>query len=331
MTVKPLELAGIQVANKKLKMKFRLMALAALLLATGTATLLAQKNHDEERAAHREVRKEIREELKTYRKEVIRPEILKARQELEPQIAAEDRTELDRLRGILKTRPRPDHKVQADDREARKAQREARREKAEQWREEHATDLESLDRLTNKYTAEITAAQERLKALQPEWEAHREAVMEKHGHERKEKGHRHHHHPKHRHAGHHLEETGDQLSHEERHELHRRRRFLLMNPDKKADKEERKAATTGELPIAMEVFPNPASGAASVGLELPKTMNLRIAVIDENGRTVHALGRQKFAKGTQRIELDLSSFKAGRYTVVATNRAGKKSVLLIVN
>ncbi|PHI19753.1 hypothetical protein CEQ90_11025 [Lewinellaceae bacterium SD302] len=312
-------------------MKLKLLALLALMFTSSTATLLAQKDHSPERAAHKEARQEVREELKAYRKEVIRPEILKARLSLETELNAEDRAELDRLRKIMKTRPRPDRENKSAERADRKAQREALREKTAQWKEEHAADLQTLDRLVTKYDQEITAAQTKLKALQPEWDAHRKSVMEKHGVDRKEKGERRHHrHPKHRHAAE-GQEADDQLSHEERHELHRRRRFLLMNPAKKEDKEAQKAVTVSELPIQMEIFPNPASGKASLGLDLPEETNLRLSVIDENGRTVLSLGRQKFVAGQQNIDLDLSGFKSGRYTVLATNRSGKKSALLIVN
>lgn len=217
-------------------MKTKLLIVFALTLVTSTATLLAQNTQPVEEntteTARKAARKEIRTTLKAYRKEVIRPEMRKARQTLETSIAAADRKELDRLRRVMKTRPKWDRKAKAADKAARKAAKADFRTKVEAWRKDNATDLERLDQLSEKYSREIAQAQRSLDEKRPEWEAYRKSVIEQHRDELGDKARkgekRHHRRPMHVDAA-----NGETPSSEEMKAHRRNTRFLLMSPDAK--------------------------------------------------------------------------------------------------
>jgi len=146
-------------------------AVLEVLTPAQRAQLEAQKE------ARKEARKNIdregmRAELKAYREKEIEPVLRASRGQLDQYISAEDRQEIDRLRAVFETRPKrkgkeaPRKGASKEDRaEAHKAGREA----GKAWREEHATDVESLKTLTEKYSVELERVQSVLANRRTTW------------------------------------------------------------------------------------------------------------------------------------------------------------------
>lgn len=140
-----------------------------------------------QKEARREARKNVdregmRAELKAYREKEIDPVLRASRGQLDQYISAEDRREIDRLRAVFETRPkRKDNGAprQGASREDRDEAHKAAREAGKAWREEHAADVESLETLTEKYSAELERVQSVLASRRTTWHQDMAEIREK--------------------------------------------------------------------------------------------------------------------------------------------------------
>lgn len=174
----------------------------SLLLLIGSATLVAQSTTNSEIQTEKkdrlapEQRKAMHEELKAYRTEVIFPKMKEARVALEAKISAEDRLEIARLRAVFETRPRPEKRTRPqgeqpkeEKRAAMQEKRAAMQQKMESWRQEHASDLEALEKLGEQYAPDVKAVLSPLKAERKQWSTDRKAIHAKYGFEGRGKRH----------------------------------------------------------------------------------------------------------------------------------------------
>jgi hypothetical protein len=66
---------------------------------------------------------------------------------------------------------------------------------------------------------------------------------------------------------------------------------------------------------AMQIFPNPVRDRASVSIEMKKSSNLEIMVIDPSGRAVYSESK-RLEKGRNIVNIDASKYAAGCYQVI---------------
>jgi hypothetical protein len=82
---------------------------------------------------------------------------------------------------------------------------------------------------------------------------------------------------------------------------------------------------------SFKVYPNPASANATVSFTLPEAINGRITLVDLVGRERQVLQPQSsFAKGTHRIDIDVSSVPEGIYLLTLYSDKGVQTQRLIV-
>ncbi|MEL6614743.1 MAG: FG-GAP-like repeat-containing protein [Bacteroidota bacterium] len=80
----------------------------------------------------------------------------------------------------------------------------------------------------------------------------------------------------------------------------------------------------------LALFPNPASGAATVRLSLPTPEAVRVTVVDALGRTVAVVHDGPLAAGETELRAELSTLRAGVYLVRASGAAGALTQRLTV-
>ena len=74
--------------------------------------------------------------------------------------------------------------------------------------------------------------------------------------------------------------------------------------------------------LALEVFPNPTSGAVTVEVGLEVAARVRVAVYDVQGREVAVMHNGPLASG-QRLEVETAAWPAGAYVVRVEDEAGR--------
>ncbi|MEL7162125.1 MAG: hypothetical protein AAFN92_15320 [Bacteroidota bacterium] len=120
----------------------------------------------------------LKSDLKEHREEV-KAVLQAARGQLDDFISAEDQVTIERLRGVVATRP----KFRKQDRSASgkptEEERAAARTATQEWRTEHAADLEELKALSEKYAADIERVRERLEPQVKEWKAEKREILER--------------------------------------------------------------------------------------------------------------------------------------------------------
>jgi hypothetical protein len=86
---------------------------------------------------------------------------------------------------------------------------------------------------------------------------------------------------------------------------------------------------TADPNLEVSVYPNPASDAVFVQIELKKAGNIAISLLDQLGRTVITREMGTFNQGNHRVSLDISSLSPGVY-YLQTATAGEKMTQKVV-
>ena len=83
--------------------------------------------------------------------------------------------------------------------------------------------------------------------------------------------------------------------------------------------------------VQMAVFPNPATGSSTVNFQLERPGAVTVSVLDETGRLVRAVVRDKaFPAGPQHVPLPLTTLSAGLYFVRLETEGFSRSEKLVV-
>lgn len=116
---------------------------------------------------------ETREKVEAYKKENIKPTLQGARRELDQRISSADRQEIARLRTVMATKPNAKmHKSKGANKQAvTPAEREAKKAAYKEWKEAHAADFSSLQKLTEKYRGDMAVIMEQVTKEQQQWKA----------------------------------------------------------------------------------------------------------------------------------------------------------------
>ncbi|MEO0732686.1 MAG: hypothetical protein AAFZ52_07620 [Bacteroidota bacterium] len=104
----------------------------------------------------------LKADLKAHRAEV-KAVVRAARSQLDDFISTEDQAAIERLRGVMKTRP----KGRGQDRAAQ-----------QEWRTTHEADLTELKTLTEEYANDIKRIREKLEPQVKEWKAEKREILE---------------------------------------------------------------------------------------------------------------------------------------------------------
>ena len=127
----------------------------------------------------KEVKQEMKQELEAYKKENVIPVLAKERAELDKQISAEDKEEIDRLRVAMKEKKKA-HKAEA------KAKRESGQRPTKEERMAYKEkmkndpDIQSLNALVEKYQEPLTEIHDKLAPQREQWKSDMKAISKKH-------------------------------------------------------------------------------------------------------------------------------------------------------
>lgn len=186
--------AATRESAKALREKSKAATMAVLTPAQRTE--LEAKVNARKEAMKKVDKKAMSAELKAYRTEKMDPVMQAARGQFDQYLAAEDRTEIERLRAVFAAKPGKkgrggEGRAKKGAKQDGKADKGAHREAAAQWRTDHADDIASLDALTEKYKVELERVDKLLAPQQKTWSQDMSAIKAKYlpeGAGRDEKG-----------------------------------------------------------------------------------------------------------------------------------------------
>lgn len=307
------------------------------ILTEGQHAIL-KANRKKKVKAHHEMmqkvdKKKLKAELEQYRKDNIEPVMLEKRAALDKVISEEDKATLASLRSKFEARKqdmKQKHKEMKGKRKEMKKEcnKEVKKECKEKCKKEGAMgeghpphmkhrfspddpDVKALHALADKYETDIDALLEPLADLRKQWEADKQAIMERH-----------------------LPEGAESLDGKPNKFMHPRKKgmpgkhnahFLLLDPNKAtADNTD-----ASEIVSNAKVFPNPASSEMTLSYELQAEGWVQLELKNEEGRLVEVLEESNKTKGTHQLTIDVSGLRNGVYYISILSQ-GKQSVVQAV-
>lgn len=83
-------------------------------------------------------------------------------------------------------------------------------------------------------------------------------------------------------------------------------------------------------PLALEVFPNPVQAIANIQINLPQSADVRLELMDLQGRLVFAQDRGYLVSGKQSFEVEFPTLAVGTYTLKVTAEDFISTQVLII-
>ena len=254
-------------------------------------------------------RKALREDVRTYRKDNIRPVMVEQRAKLEPLLSAEDKALIATLRpkakqakrelreGMRQLKETSRATGERPDRSQLHAQRKALEAK-------YADEIEQVQDLVTKYESDIDRLLAEVADEKAEWKDElRDIVQEHRGERHQGRGHRRPHAEGTRpHGGKHGRRPGM--------ERLQKAHFLLMKP----------SPNPGSIPApgtsGIGISPNPATADVSVRYELVADGPVQLTLQNAEGKQLRILLNGIQTAGTQRHRFDVSDLPGGVYYLV---------------
>ncbi len=269
----------------------------------------------------------MRSELATYHEKEVSPVLKKARLKLEKSIAVADQQEIDRLRALFANRPKgqPASEQQKGGKFAtaqRATQRAQQQEARKNWRSEHQADLEILQTLTQRNQKDIAAILSELAPEKEQWEKDKAAIRAKYIPANQQR-------PVARHSTtdrqprDHGRENDPTATHGDR----KYSRFLLLDPENIPAPA---ARNSGKSSASISVSPNPASGQASIQINVKEEGDVLLRLVSEDGRLVKQVGKLYLTPGNHTLPLALEGLVSGRYTLLLKDKTGRTATSVIV-
>jgi hypothetical protein len=81
------------------------------------------------------------------------------------------------------------------------------------------------------------------------------------------------------------------------------------------------------LPVT--VYPNPTNGLTTISFEINQPDQIKISVLDMQGKTVFILPEERYSNGKHNVELDLGKIPAGVYTIKLDGHSGISRQLIV--
>lgn len=236
----------------------------------------------EKRAEHKQRFREAHSDVKAYMEQNVQPVMRELRQQLEADISADDKAEIDRLREAV-----AQHKAAWKKAKAERPPRPGKGERPER---------EAIKQMVDKYDTEIEALFAEVKPQAEQWKADIQFIMEAHRPEDAPKGKRPHACKGKRDKGKH---GPDRIFH--------KARFLLMDPATAPE------AVAEAIVQALEVYPNPASEELNLRYELQQTAGVVLQIHTKEGQLQQTLPQGKLKPGAQTARLNVSQLRDGAY------------------
>lgn len=257
-------------------------------------------------------------EHKAFHKEKIEPIMLEQRAKLESKISKEDKATIAQLRVDLK-KERTDRKGQKDHSKKRMTKEEREKRKAE--RESNPNHIKLVE-LTEKYSADIepllAEVKEEMKSLKKE--------MRK---EKGERGERTHKGKRHKKDGKTCEDC-DGKKHKEgkghdrkaHHKNKKQSRFLLLDPNQKAEQANNISKTSAITNV--RVYPNPSQGISQIEYQLEVPGKVLIELRDKEGTLIDTIENTKQSAGAHKTSVNFGKYTVGIYYIILTDQNGNK-------
>ncbi|MBF9222026.1 T9SS type A sorting domain-containing protein [Hymenobacter ruricola] len=282
--------------------------LALLLALAASGAGLAQPQHPRDgRPGHAE--------MKAYAQANVLPVLRQQRQKLEPQLAAEDRTQLAAYRTQLKVLEAKGKALRQSFRPAgtsapgqRPELTEAQREQLHQLRSESRSIMLKVAEMAQKYDGAIAKLAEEVQPQREKWTTDLRAIAVKNAAPgqpeqmarfagREGRGHR---------GGRH-------------HGFFRPAKFLLMDPNATAAPAEPALGATS-------FYPNPAAATTQMEYDVRKAGPVTVDLLDKNGNKLRTLFSEAQAStGAHTQQLDLHDLPAGTYFYKITTKSGSEN------
>ena len=84
------------------------------------------------------------------------------------------------------------------------------------------------------------------------------------------------------------------------------------------------------LQYPLTVFPNPASGNATISFSLPQQEKVSIKIFDSNGRLISTIADRNFAAGEHQLKWESAKFNSGTYVVRLQSQTTIQTKKLVV-
>jgi len=320
-------------------------AFRKILTAEQVAALDAKKAEKKaKREAYRNKMKSVdksamKDEMKAYKDENIKPVLLEQRKKLEPQISATDQAEIAELRIAMKAAKAEIKAVKGKYKGKRgegKRGGDEGRKAIHSIKDKYAEKHEAAKALADKYDTQITTLLGEVKDEKGQWEGDMKGIKDKYfGDIKEELG-------RDRHKGKNGEKAGrkEKRDHEgkgqkgSRHEgkrgHHRGKNdkvaFLLMDVNKAEKKAERKSRRAQGI----KVFPNPSATNNTLQYTVNQSGNVKIELHDRSGNIVRTITNAYKTAGDYTETVDLNGLKNIVYFYVITDAEGTRSKKFMV-
>jgi len=281
----------------------------------------------------------MKDEMKAYKDENIKPVLLEQRKKLEPQISATDQAEIAELRVAMKAAKAEIKAVKGKYKGTRgegKRGGDKGRKAVHSIKDKYAEKYEAAKALADKYDTQITTLLGEVKDEKGQWEGDMKGIKDKYfGDIKEELG-------RDRHKGKNGEKAGrkEKRDHEgkgqkgSRHEgkrgHHRGKNdkvaFLLMDVNKAEKKAERKSRRAQGI----KVFPNPSATNNTLQYTVNQSGNVKIELHDRSGNIVRTITNAYKTAGDYTEIVDLNGLKNIVYFYVITDAEGTRSKKFMV-
>ncbi|GAA4373947.1 T9SS type A sorting domain-containing protein [Hymenobacter koreensis] len=247
-------------------------------------------------------------ELRAYVQQNVLPVVRQQRQKLEAQLSAADKTQLAGYRAQLKAvreKKKAFHQSlrPAGTPQGEKGQRpeltDAQQQQMQQFHSEQRAIMLNVAQLAQKYAAPIQQLAAEVQPQRTQWAADMQALAQKNATpEQKQKM---------------AQWQNKAGKHRGGHGGVRKffapTRFLLMDPTAPIESKAASADRGGRAAL----YPNPAFGAQRLEYEVKKEGNVKVELLNEQGKTLRTLQDGKLNKGPQSLEVNLSDLPRGTY------------------
>jgi len=281
----------------------------------------------------------MKDEMKAYKDENIKPVLLEQRKKLEPQISATDQAEIAELRVAMKAAKAEIKAVKGKYKGTRgegKRGGDEGRKAVHSIKDKYAEKYEAAKALADKYDTQITTLLGEVKDEKGQWEGDMKGIKDKYfGDIKEELG-------RDRHKGKNGEkaERKEKRDHEgkgqkgSRHEgkrgHHRGKNdkvaFLLMDVNKAEKKAERKSRRAQGI----KVFPNPSATNNTLQYTVNQSGNVKIELHDRSGNIIRTITNAYKTAGDYTETVDLNGLKNIVYFYVITDAEGTRSKKFMV-
>ncbi len=256
--------------------------------------------------------KEFRTQIRAYKDEHIKPVMLKQRTKLESKISKADKKTIAQLRADhdKKRADNTDKKARFEEMKKSKSQgkydghKKHKGRKAGSFNEENR---EKLKGLVEKYESDIQLLFDEIAPQQEKWKKDIREI-----------------------ANSTLEMEGKELDkkrgfHGDKMKMMKMSRFLLLDPNEKP-----KPAIAQNLVTKVNVFPNPATDAATIEYEVVEAGEVLIELRDNKGNLLETLKKSFHEKGAHRLPVSLENYQGERFHIVIQDKNGSSTTKNIV-